>query len=342
MVEQPSPFTIRLSTVAISADARLCEIGYTNDQIWELVLQDGKLPALTLQTTFGLRVKWLRLFPCFIYKDRLICNPVDFAQPPQLLTCYPNYLKLSFSPFTSIDTLIEYWVPESHIIAGRLSFMNQTPQQVSFQFQWAGSLNPMDGNAKLVVNKIEGQKVLCGETNGLFIACALSEYPQLVTGPFPALGYYLELPPMSSREITWALATSPDNLETSVQRATSALKRAWEAEISRIELINAHDQIEIITGDPEWNNAFSLTQQIAFSLITSPSNHLPYPSFVLTRQPDQGFSLHGNGLDYSVLWDGQTPLDAYYLASLILPGGARFIEGILKKLFSPHKMKQVS
>lgn len=319
--------------MVISADARLCAINYTNDQIWELVLREGKLPTLTLQTTFGLRVKWLRLFPCFVYKDRLICNPADYAQPPQLLTCYTNYLKLSFSPFTGVDALIEYWVPESNIIAGRVSLMNQTAQQETFQFQWAGLLNPMDENAKLVTNKIEDQTVLLGKTNGLSIACVISEHPLSATGPFPALGHHLELPPMGSREITWALATSPDNLETSIQRATSTLEREWEAEISRIELTNAHDQIEIITGDPEWNDAFSLTRQIAYSLITSPSNHLPYSSFVLARQPDHGFSLHGDGMDYTMLWNGQSPLDAYYLANLILPGGVRFIEGILKNFF---------
>ncbi len=45
--------------------------------------------------------------------------------------------------------------------------------------------------------------------------------------------------------------------------------------------------------------------------------NLPNSSFVLSRQPDQGYSLRGDGSDYNHLWNGQPTLEALYLSSLI-------------------------
>jgi len=153
--------------ITIAADARLSNLDYADDQIWELVQQEGKSPALSLQTTFGLRVRWLRLFPCFIFSDRLVYTSADFDQPPQLLIACPNYLKFNLSPFTNIDTLIEYWVPQSHTVAGRLSFINKGDQPEAFQVCWAGMINPISGDTKLTVNQIGDRYLLHCETNGL-------------------------------------------------------------------------------------------------------------------------------------------------------------------------------
>ena len=82
-----------------------------------------------------------------------------------------------------------------------------------------------------------------------------------------------------------------------------------------------HKKLEITTGDPEWDAAFAFSQNIAWGLFLSPSFHLPYPSFVLSRRPDQGYSLRGDGSDYSHQWNGQNAFDSYYISNLILPGG---------------------
>ncbi len=324
-----------LPQITIAADARLSNLDYADDQIWELVQQEGKSPALSLQTTFGLRVRWLRLFPCFIFSDRLVYTSADFAQPPQLLIACPNYLKFNLSPFTNIDTLIEYWVPQSHAVAGRLSFINKGDQPEKFQVCWAGTINPISGDTKLTVNQIGDRYLLHCETNGLYITCTMSGQPQPSTIPFPALGHVIRLSPGDTQQIIWALAALPsDQNEVALHALNTIIGCPWEAEISRIELTNIHDQIEIITGDPEWDHVFALSQRIAYSLFTSSSNNLPNPSFLLTRQPDQGFSLHGNGLNYSAHWKGPTPLDTYYLASMLLPGGLELIEGALKNFLT--------
>ncbi len=52
-------------SLTLAADARLTTTDYTNDQIWELSLGGGEPAALALQTTYGLRAHWMRLFPRF-------------------------------------------------------------------------------------------------------------------------------------------------------------------------------------------------------------------------------------------------------------------------------------
>ena len=73
-------------------------------------------------------------------------------------------------------------------------------------------------------------------------------------------------------------------------------------------MVNAAQTIDVHTGDPDWDAAFALSQKTAFGLFFGSSQYLPNPCFVLTRQPDQGYSPRGDGSDYPHLWSGQSIL----------------------------------
>jgi hypothetical protein len=88
--------------------------------------------------------------------------------------------------------------------------------------------------------------------------------------------------------------------------------------------------LEIITGEADWDIAFSLTQKLAHTLMVGPTEHLAADSFVITRQPDQGYSILGDGSDYNHLWNGQTPLDSYYLTCIILSSDPEQAKGLLR------------
>ena len=108
----------------LAADSRCGPIDYVNDQIWNLHLERSEPPSLTLRTTFGLRAPSLRLFPRFIEGDTAITDPNSFSSQPVVKRFYPNYLRVAFSPFMAIDVEVEYWVPNSHAIAGRVQITN--------------------------------------------------------------------------------------------------------------------------------------------------------------------------------------------------------------------------
>jgi hypothetical protein len=91
-------------------------------------------------------------------------------------------------------------------------------------------------------------------------------------------------------------------------------------------MLNSSQTIDIRTGDKDWDAAFALSQSAAFGLFFPPSLssrseaeriHLRHPSIVSARGPDNGYSPKGDGTDYPASWNGQSPLEAYYLASIL-------------------------
>jgi hypothetical protein len=317
--------------LTLAADFRLCSPDYLNDMIWELE-SGGDPPALALRTTYGLRARLMRLFPRFSMGTQAVTDPAQFLQPPHLRRFYPNFLLLDFSPFAGLDVVAEYWVPDSHSTAGRITVTNRTARQLTLLLELCGQLAPLETGQNLAALPMQSVNVLAGRSSDLAPVIFLTGGPQPGPGPYPSLALELVLEAAGSRCLTWAqaaLASPADSLN--LARRTAA--RPWEAEMARIEQINAAQSIDIQTGDPDWDAALALSQKAAFSLFFGPNQHLPNPSFVLARQPDQGFSARGDGTDYSPLWNGQPPLEATYLASL-LPGAPELAAGLVRNFLA--------
>jgi hypothetical protein len=301
--------------LTLAADSRLSTPDYFNDHIWELTIGGGEPSTLSLRTTFGLRAKSMRLFPRFSENGKAVSNPSEFAFPPVIRRFYPNFLIVDYSPLPSIDVSSEYWVPASNAVGGRLTLANKSTATRKIRLEVCALLVPLEGQS-MTVTQMQMVHVLAGQTGGLFPVLFLTGGPAPGAGPHPSLYLDLELGPGATRQLTWVQAVTAA-LQTSFDLARQVAARPWEAERARIELLNASQTINIATGDRDWDAAFALSQCAAFGLLVSPSQHLPYPSFVSSRQPDHGYSPKGDGTDYPSSWKGQTPLEAYYLASLL-------------------------
>jgi hypothetical protein len=326
-------------SLTLAADARLIATDYCNDHIWELILTGGDPPAIAIQTTFGLRARSFRLFPRFSEAGISLSDPTLFSRPPALHLFCPNYVRLSFSPFTDVDITAEYWVPESHAVAGRLKITNQGKGNRTIRFEWAAVLNPSADGQRLSPREMGTVQVLAGQTDVLFPVIFLTGGAEPVTSPYPALGLDLDLPPETTRTLTWVEAAL-DDAQASFNLTRQVAARNWEAESARIELLNA-GQVEIYTGESEWDIAFALAQKTAIGLFCGPTPAMPAASFVFTRQPDFGYSPRGDGSDYNHLWNGQTPLDACYLAGLLLPAYPQLVKGVVHNFLATHNQPGV-
>ena len=311
----------------LAADARFGPTDYSNDHIWELHLEGGEPPAVALRTSFGLRARSFRLFPRFSEGDIAVTDPSQFYKPPAVQKVFPNYLMLSCSPLEGIDVKQEYWVPESQIVCGRVNITNSRLSPRKIQFEWIAVLMPSEGGQRMAPINMEAATVLCGKTDEIFPVLFMTGGPDIGSGLYPALSVELEMGAGSSRQFTWAQSALLSQ-EASFELARKTAARPWDAETARLEVINS-GLIEVETGDPKWNAAFYLTQKAALGLLVGPTNQLPHPSFVSSRQPDQGFSLRGDGSDYGILWNGQTPLEADYLTTLLIPASTDLAKGIL-------------
>jgi len=318
----------------IAADARSGPTDYANDHIWELSLAGGEPPALAVKTTYGLRARNLRLFPRFVEGDTGVTDPENFSELPSVQRFYPNYLALSCMPFTGIEVRLEYWIPESQVIAGRASIKNSRLSARQLCFEWSAMLSAT-GGGRMVPKEIETVTVLCGQTDGLAPVLFMTGGSHFGSGPFPALAIEIELQAGGERTFTWALVSSKSH-EESFAAARRIAARPWEKEIARLDILNA-GLIEIETGDPDWDATFALAQKNACGLLVGPTEQLPHASFVVSRQPDHGHSPAGDGSDHSHLWSGQTALDADFLVGFMLPASPEIAAGLFTNFLSIQK-----
>jgi hypothetical protein len=319
--------------LTLAADSRLSDPDYLNDHIWELVLGGGEPPALSLYTTYGLRAKAMRVFPRFSEGKTSVSNPAAFALPPTIRRFYPNFLIVDYSPLPNIDVSTEYWVPQSNAVSGRMNIANKSNATRKIRLEVYSLLTPIDGQS-MTSTQMQMVNVLAGQTDGLFPILFLTGGPAHGSGPHPSLFLDIELGPGATRQLTWSQAAT-DILQASFDLARQTAARPWEAERAKLELLNASQTIDIRTGDKDWDAAFALSQCAGFGLFFPPSADLPSPSFVSARQPDNGYSPKGDGTDYPTSWNGQTPLEAYYLAS-VLPA-SQAAQDLLKNFLSIQK-----
>ncbi len=318
----------QLPSIILAADVRLSRLNYYDDQVWELHLNSGEPASLSFQTTYGLRARSMRLFPRFSEGDTSRTAPDEFASSTALHRFFPNYALVSCSPFDGIDAICEYWVPRSNLAAGRIRVFNSgvTPRKIRLEL--VGLLVPAAEGERLAPARLDSLDVLQGQTGGLSAVVYMAGVVEARHSPYPSLGMEIDLLPGLDRTLSWVHAALPDP-QASITLARDMAAADWDAEVARIEMTNA-SSIEIETGNPDWDLAFALGQNTAFNLLHGPTEHLPQASFVLTRLPDEGFSLRGDGSDYDHAWSGQTPLEALYLISQILPAAPDLAQGLLE------------
>ncbi|MGE5462938.1 MAG: MGH1-like glycoside hydrolase domain-containing protein, partial [Syntrophothermus sp.] len=302
-------------SLILAADSRLSIPDYLNDHTWELMLGGGEPGTLSLRTTYGLRAKSMRIFLRFGENGKSVSDPSAFALPPTVRRFYPNLSIVEYSPLPNIDASTEYWVPQSNAICGRVTIANKSNAVRRIRLEVCAQLAPIDGQV-MTATQMQLVNVLAGKTGGLIPVLFMTGGPAHGTGPHPSLYLDLELGPGASRQLTWAQAAL-NVLQASFELARQTAARPWEAERARLELLNSSQTIDIRTGDRDWDAAFALSQSAAFGMVFPPNEHLPNPSVVSVRGPDYGYSPKGDGTDYPTSWNGQTPFEAYYLASVL-------------------------
>lgn len=330
---QPWPIPLRPDfRLPISADARHAPVDYLNDITWELTTGGGGVPALAVQTTAGLRLRSLRFFP------RIICGPVtcsdprEFSTAPRLTHLSPGMISLTTEVLPNLELTMDVCVCTSQAIGGRLTWRNNGQAELDFTQEWVGLLSPMGEGTPMTAQWFGMNIALSGRSGDLYPVCCMTGGVSGGKGIFPALVVDVHLGAGESRSFTWACALLGSPAE-SFECARQQTNRAWDAQIGRIEMEDAAALLDVDSGDAEWDIAFRLAQREAHRLIM-PGDALPDPSFVLGRQPDQGYSFNGNGRDYPPAWSGQTALDALWLSGLLMPGRQETALGILRNFLA--------
>ena len=315
--------------LSLAADARLDTADPLNDIIWEISMGDRDPAALSVQTTLGLRARWMQFFPCFTRLGKTRIDPATFHRAPAVTRFFPNTISLNFSPFEGVEVTAHYWVPSSRVLAGRITMENKSILPHNIRLDLAGVLSTLGAGEGMAALPMGLSTALQGRSGGMAVVCCLGGSAQMGKITYPSLSVQTELYPASSFNTTWAVAVA-EEVEPAYDMARTACNRSWDGEMARIELCSAREMPEIHTGLPDWDAALGLSQKTARGLILANPLQLPNPSFVLARRSDHGASARGDGSDFPLLWKGQTAFDCYYLAGLILPGAPDLVRGLVE------------
>lgn len=335
MIDQSMSYDPSIRSI-LAADARYSMPDYVNDHIWEFSTMGVEPPALMLQTTYGLRAYWMRLFPAFTLDGVSLTDPRTFAEPPFLAASHPSYLNIHFSPFPSIDVQMEYWVPTSQTIASRIQIKNTSTQLQNFKMIWNVQLNPIGHGQRMAAQQVGMNTVLHGHTQNLSPVFYITGGPEPLQTPFPSLAINMMMQPGLTRTITWALA-SLRSMEESFSLARQITGRNWDVELLKMEMAANRQDVVIEAPEADWNEVFVYSQKRAFQLLMGSTPKNPGKFLVQTRNPDQGYSLRGDGSDYGPDWAGMTALQVWYMSKFLLPGNPEFLKEIFIHFLDAQK-----
>ena len=319
-------------SLSIAADARLSIPKYDDDQIWELNLEGGEPPALAIETSYGLRAAGMRIYAGFDLGTGTVTDPQRFHSPPILEKFYPNFLQMSFRPFPNLRVQAQFWVLTSNVLAGRFLLHNlgELEQQVYLRLYALLKLGA-EGSA-MGEWQFKGVVTLAGQAGNIAPVLFLTGGAQADHSIHPALVLSSDVQPGIPKSITWVHAAFEERV-ASFDAARAAATQYWEAETAKVDLKNSA-MLEIETGEPDWDVAIAITQNKIAGAYLGPTNHLPYPSFVNTRDRNRGYSINTNGISHNPSWNGQNVMDAYLQLPTLLPIAPEHAKGLIRNFLS--------
>ncbi|HSB90738.1 MAG TPA: hypothetical protein VLD63_12005 [Anaerolineales bacterium] len=319
-------------SLRLAADALAGPTDYVNDQIWDLHLGSGRPSALALETTYGRRARSLRIYPGFAADGALRVDPSQFVAAPVVEAFLPSWLRVRFSPIDGLEVEAEYWTPTSHVVAGRFRLTNTTLAFHAVRLVLFGVLDTSGDGRPMAPETRGGAVILTGRTKGLYPLIFLTGGAAPEAGPTPGLALTVDLAPHATRAVTWACAAE-SSIDDSFQAARAVAGRPWDAEIARIERIHSR-WVDVETGDPGWDAALAWGQKVALGSVLGATRHIAFPSLVLTRTPDHGFSPAGDGADYEPEWTGADLPTMEYVVSQILYAAPELARGLVQSFLS--------
>ncbi len=330
---------VPLPRFILAADATRSITSYTNDQIWELVVDRGEPPALAVETTFGLRARNFRIFPRFTYNKRTVSNPTEFDGLLSIRPVSPGYIKLVCPLFEPINLTYELWVADSQTICGILNFHNTAKNTQSIQVELSAILSPLatgwQDSERMTFENLNNMVVLAGKSNDLYPLLFVPKSSPFPSSPFPSLQVELDIAPNQVQQVRW-VHTASDSVSNAFELARSVTSRRWEAELARLEMAE-RSLVHIITGSSAWDIALERAHIIALRLLQSSNENSGNPFYVLSRLPDHGYSIRGDGTDYGTLWSGYTALQTYYLSSFLLPTAPDIANQLIRNFLNAQK-----
>ncbi|MDX2077483.1 MAG: hypothetical protein SFZ02_13725, partial [bacterium] len=324
-----------IKSLQLAADARLSQVNFIDDQIWEVLFNDDKHAPLTLRTRYGGRVQRATLTPHWIHTGRTIATPQTYSKVPRLVSFAPAFARIEGHITQNLHLTAEYWVMESASIGGRFTIHNTGTTTEEIRLDLVGDALT-DKKSDLAIITLISQSH----------ALSLGRYPNIEpvvllenaqtsahTGKTqPIIGASMTIEAGKTAQVRF-VHSGLGRMNDSLERATYWLAQDWDVAFATIaKASSAIPYIE--TGDTETDALIALSYHHLIQAFISPTSHLAHASFVNTRQSEKGYSAKGDGSDYDRGWNGQFAHISYLMALGIAPIAPELAQGILKNFLA--------
>ncbi|NTV37246.1 MAG: hypothetical protein HGA53_09860, partial [Anaerolineaceae bacterium] len=196
----------------------------------------GEQSTLSLETSFGLRARLMRLY--FLYKDvgKPTLGPEKRFSNTQFLEILPNYIKTLSRPFTDIEVTSEYFAQASDAIAGRITLNNTGSTTKYIQTDAFCKLIPFGQGKQAGVQQQGLNKVFAGHCGDIYPCFFITGGPEHNFGQSSSLRLSADLAPKGSTTYNWSMVSST-SLEESFTRAKQLISLDWEGTSAYLDLL---------------------------------------------------------------------------------------------------------
>lgn len=304
----------------LSADARLCETNYLDDQVWEFVVGSGEKPACALQTRYGGRAGLASIVPLWTYNGRAIYEAQSLTQPVTVTAFAPNYVQAQAEIVPGITVVIECLVLNSHTLAGQFALHNTSKHTQTLRLDLVGDVTIRTQELTVGIEVVHDDlhALTLGRIGDLrpIVLLEGGTVPDRLNPINSKVGVGVSVDADQTQILRWVHVGLSDRKQA-VQEARQWLSADWDTYLQQID--SAASAIPIVkTGKDDVDLAIALSHQQLLQSLIGGTGHLPNTSFVAARTPTHGFSKRGDGTDYVRTWDGQDPLTAQLVAQSLI------------------------
>ncbi len=202
-----------------------------------------------------------QFYLCFNEHSRPQIDRLNFDSIPILEGFSWDWIEFRHQSLKDLVIRSLYWAPDSEVICGESWINNPTDSQRFITLDLVCLLQSQGAGNQIILEKIKGRPVLTGSLGDQHLVLFLAGNPRVTEDPFPTLQNEISLSPHSEEKVQWICAKS-DTKNNAQELLESVLQLDWSGEISRRKVAH-QSQVEITTGDPDWDLILALSQKQA-------------------------------------------------------------------------------
>lgn len=321
----------------IAADARAGRTDYHDDQVWGLHLGGPSEPALSLETRYGGRVGLARIVPVWGVGRRKVYETQAYHAPPLLTAFTPDLLRVRAGLTRTLHLTAEFWTMESQAVGGRFAVRNSGDQPQPLRLDLTAQAARQDQALPMLFLTLEGGTVALQMGRLSHLQPVLLLEGARETGATAQLSRAQTVPPGEAVTFRWVLAARPLRDESLALAHRWLVVEDWDAHLA-VVIARAEAAPQVETGRADWDLALAWSQQLVLRGFLAATGGLPYPSFVGTRKPNQGYALGGaHSGGFASPWGGQSVPDALTIAGTVALAAPELAQGMVRNFLAVQR-----